>query len=254
MNQGNYVIVNAKYKNTHNIPVLLDAKDGEYIKSLNKQWRCANNGMVYFLYEKGNIVHEIYMHEIVMALKMQDKNLRKESNSILHIDRIGLDNRRINLIYDTHDKDINKNLRKKKRIVELPVESGIRPSDLPTYVWYLKPNDSHGERFIVHIGDMKWKTSSSKYLSLRYKLEEAKKYLRHLKVTQPYIFDDYCMNGEFTKQGKQYASEFFTIVQENGYNYDNTVIKNNATDRYLKENLDGLSEDEVLLLESKTFV
>ena len=251
--QKKYVIVNAKYKNAENVPVLLDEKDGEYIKSLNKTWKCSNNGMVYFLYEKGPIVHEIYMHEIVMALKMQDKHLKKENKCILHINRIGLDNRRDNLMYDTYNNDINKNMQKKKRIVTLPPNSGISSDELPTYVWYLKPNDSHGERFIVHIGDTKWKTTSSKNISLRYKLEEAKKYLRHLRATQPNIFDEYCMNGEFTKQGKEYMNEYFSIINSRGYNCSKTQM-DNITEGYIQENLNGLSDDEIIMLHSKTFM
>jgi hypothetical protein len=253
MAQNNYVVINAKYKNMHNIPILLDAKDSIYIKSLNKTWKCANNGTVYMSYESGDKSQDIYMHEIIMALKLKDNNSKRKSCSIIHINRIGLDNRRINLIYDTNNKEINKNLRKKKRIIVLPESSNMLSSELPTYVWYLKPNDSHGERFIVNIGDIKWKTSSSKHLSLRYKFEESKKYLRNLKIIKPHIFDDYCMNGEFTKQGKQYADDFFSIIDSHGYNYNNSTICDDVTREYLEENLDGLSDDEIIMLHLKIF-
>jgi len=253
MAQNKYVVINAKYKNTYDIPILLDAKDSAYIKSLNKSWKCANNGTVYMSYESGDISQDIYMHEIIMALKLKDNNSKRKSCPIIHINRIGIDNRRINLIYDTNDKDINKNLRKKKRIITLPEDSNISPNELPTYVWYMKPNDSHGERFIVSISDIKWKSSSSKHLSLRYKFEESKKYLRNLKITNPHIFDDYCMNGEFTKQGKQYADDFFSIIDSHGYSYNNSTIHDDLTHRYLKENLDGLTDDEIVLLHLRTF-
>ena len=53
----------------------------------------------------------------------------------------------------------------------------------------MKPNGSHGDRFMVEIGDVKWKTTSSKKLSLKYKLEEAKLFLRQLKRESPELFE-----------------------------------------------------------------
>ena len=86
------------------------------------------------------------------------------------------------------------NYKKKKRTVKLPEGCNIEPNELPTYIWYLKENGSHGSRFSVEVGNIKWKTTSSKKVSLRYKLEEAKKFLRELKKTNSDLFNKSSFN------------------------------------------------------------
>ena len=88
-------------------------------------------------------------------------------------------------MYDTSDKEITKNLEKKARIINLK-GGGINANNLPSFVWYLKPDSSHGERFMVKLDSINWKSPSSKDLSLRYKLESAKQFLR--KATTNFIY------------------------------------------------------------------
>ncbi len=120
-------------------------------------------------------------------------------------------------------------------------------------MWYLKPNGTHDERFIIEIGDVKWKTTSSSKLSLRYKLEEGKKYLRELKEAKPEIFDENSMNGEFNSEGKKLLKSFFSISKEAGFKNLRKVTTDNLTDSYLKENLKGLSPFEREILKSSSF-
>jgi hypothetical protein len=59
----------------------------------------------------------------------------------------------------------------------LPAE--IDPSELPRNVWYMPANGSHGDRFVVEfkgipdVGNLEVKTTSSKSVATRTKLEEA---------------------------------------------------------------------------------
>jgi hypothetical protein len=246
-----FIVMNILYKQW-DIPILLNYEDGKYIKDLNKNWKCTDTGLVYCTHEHNGAMHEIYIHEVVMARKMKELGEQKEEKPIVHLNRIGIDNRRENLIYDVSNKDTNKNIKKKKRIIQLPEDSGIMPDDIPTYVWYLKPNDSHGERFTVEIGDVKWKTTSSVSLSLKYKLEEAKKFLRTLKEIRPELFEEYCMNGEYTKFGKELAESYFEIVQLAGYPIK-TKSTNRLTDIYLKECTKKLTKEEKELLKEQKF-
>ena len=132
-------------------------------------------------------------------------------------------------------------LKKKKRTVKLPNDCDINPNDIPTYVWYLKENGNHGDRFVVEIRDkIKWKTTSSKKVSLKYKLEQAKKFLRDLKKKDPSIFKNYCMNGEFTNEGKQLLNEFYDIIKLAGYKVNNKINLNNITNKYITPNLSNL--------------
>ncbi len=250
-----YAIVKIKSKKYGtNVPVIMDYKDYIIIKDLKKSWYLNEAGMVTttnIVQQDGEeIINEIYLHELIMALKTGKK---REDYSILHINKLGIDNRRENLIYNKEEKEVNKNMKKKKRIISLPAESGIYPEEIPTYIWYLKPDSSHGERFVVDVGDYNFKTTSSKHLSLRYKLEEAKKYLRELKDYNPEIFEENCMNGEFNKKGKELLNSFFEITSQAGFKNLKKLSTDNLTDKYLKEKQRGLSKYEKELLNSKTF-
>ncbi len=250
-NNKKYTVFELSYKN-NKVPIIVDKKYYSYLKNLNKSWYINENGFVITTHkiDDDNSI-DINLHEIIMALHIQENKLEKKDYPILHINRIGIDNRIENLIYDMPDKNLTKNTKKKKRIIELPKESGIKPSEIPTYIWYLKPSDSHGERFIIKIGENSWKTTSSNKYSLRYKLEEAKKYLRDLKDNDPLLFEENCMNGEFNKEGKHQLKIFYSIIDKAKYNNINKIYTDNLTDYYLKENLNGLSKIEKDMIRNK---
>lgn len=211
-----YAVMKVDYKE-HSLPVVVDWDDINIIKKLNKKWRSNQFGFISCSHTYDDETKEVFLHEIIMAMKMKSENKKRTDKPIIHINRIGLDNRRENLIYDEVNKEFNKNIKKKKRTISLPDESGIDPSEIPTYVWYMKPNGSHGERFMVDVGNIQWKTTSSKQLSLRYKLEEAKKYLRQLMKARPDLFEDYSMNGDYTKDGNELMESYYEIVKKAGY-------------------------------------
>jgi hypothetical protein len=246
-NDKYYGIMKVKYKNKEH-PVIMDWQDAEKIRELNKKWTLNEYGSVICHHKIKDKMCELYLHEIIMNFKTGGAK-----HKILHINKLGIDNRRENLEYDTKQKEINKNLRKKERIIEFTKESGIKASNIPTYVWYLNPDKTHGERFMINIGDYSWKTSSSSKLSLRYKLEEAKKYLRNLKQINPKLFEDYSMNGELNKEGKKQMLIFNKIIKEAGYTNIKNFELNNITDSFLKQKLNYLTPYEKSLLISKSF-
>jgi len=237
-----YTVMEVKCKDEMK-PVLLDYSDFKYINKLNKTWKCTSSNFISCNHSVDDTRKEIFIHDVVMALIHRDKKTAREHHPIVHINNNGLDNRRVNLMYDSNNKDKNKNFKKKKRTIDLPTSSGIKASELPTYVWYLKPNGSHGERFTVEVGDYKWKTTSSKTRSLRYKLEEAKAYLRNLKDSNPQLFDEYCMNGEYTKEGKDLMCSFNKIIEKCGYKPLKVSI-DGLTDKYIGHSLKKLTQDE----------
>jgi len=242
LNNNDYSIFNIK-KST---PVIIDNIDYEYIKKLNKKWYLNDNGFVYchHISKNGDKI-DIYMHEIIMARKTDNP----EKIPIVHINRIGIDNRRDNLMYDTIDKEINKNTSKKARIIKLPRSSGIKPNEIPSFIWYLKPDSTHGERFMIHLDNISWKSTSASDKSLRFKLEQSKKYLRDLQKTRPDLFNKYSMNGGYNKEGKELVDSFYKILNEAGFK----KIKKIETDYnkdYLKINKNGLTDDEVKLLDN----
>jgi len=223
-----YIIIELLYKNNI-LPILIDNKYLKDIQNLNKKWYCNKNGFISCRHNFNEKKHVVYLHEIIMSLNKKDniKNL-----AIQHINRISLDNRISNLKYV---EDMNINYKKKKRTVALPKNCGIDPNEIPTYIWYLRENGSHGDRFTVEISNIKWKTTSSKKVSLRYKLEEAKKFLRDLKKKNSNLFNEHSMNGEFNKIGKNRRKEYIDIIKLGGYNNINVEYKENLTDQYLKK-------------------
>lgn len=240
-----YATIELQYK-TNSVPVLLDWEDYKQILTFDKSWHITDKGMVLTTHkvikDGEEIIREVYMHDLVLKL-----NGKYTQAPTLHINRLGIDNRKSNLMPDVLEKETTKNIKKKERIINL-TGSGIQSNDIPSYVWYLKENDSHGERFMINVSDIKWKSTSSKKLSLRYKLEETKKYLRYLKNVRPDLFTDYSMNGDLNEEGMDKLKSFINIAKLAGFT--NLSMLTNKTDKYLKETHSGLSKEEISLLKN----
>ena len=220
-------LVNYRYgKENVPLPAILDYDDYIKIDDWDASWKTNAKGVI-----ASNIDGAcIYVHEVVMTYKY---GKIKTYHPIVHLNRVGIDNRRKNLLFDTNDKYCNKNIEKKKRTLTLPANSGIDPDEIPTYIWYNKEDTTHGDRFVVKIGDHEWKSTSSKAVSLKYKLEEAKEYLRQLKDSDSSLFEDHCMNGEFTKKGKTRFIEYNEISRMAGYDLPSITDFDKITDSYL---------------------
>jgi hypothetical protein len=240
-----YAVIKLKYKN-NKFPLLLDWQDFGAIDKLNKIWKCNKFGFISCHHTDSKGTKEVFMHDLIMMLKQRDEGSKRLKVPIIHINRIGFDNRRENIMYDTVDKELNKNIKKKKRTIKLPISSGINTSQIPTYVWYMKPDETHGERFIVDVGDVSWKTTSSKKLSLKYKLEEAKKYLRDLKKDRPELFEEYSMNGDYTKDGKDLSDSYYDIIHRAGYTHIARHIPEGNTEELLKSKYISKKEKDVM--------
>ena len=105
-NNKEYAVINVRYKKT-NLPVVLDYEDYKNIKDLNKKWKYHNSGLICCSHSYENKSKEIFIHNILMILKSQDLNETPKETPIIHLNKIGLDNRRDNLFYDTNNKIIN---------------------------------------------------------------------------------------------------------------------------------------------------
>lgn len=243
---GNNKYVLSIIKQTqYTIPILLDNDTYKDIYNLGKKWYINEKNHVYCMHTKNDTNYPIYMHEIIMKLN----NMRNFRNApILHINNIHFDNRKENLQYDIVNKDNVKNTKKKNRTIDLS-EHGIETLDIPTYVWYLKPDNTHGERFAIEIpNELSWRTTSSKKVSLKYKLEEAKKYLRNLRMDRPDIFELYSMNGDLTLKGTKLLKEYKRIIEMAGFSMDK--LENNKTYMILEQNTKNLTDFEEYLLDN----
>lgn len=247
---NNSIVINMPYKG-NNLPVIVDKNVFDFIGK-DYDFYITDSLSVYIRVKTDEKTLDIALHEIVMKYneKNSEKNSEnKESISIIHKNRINLDNRYENLMYDVVNKEITKNLEKKDRIIDLK-GSGIDAQTLPSFVWYLKPDSSHGERFMVKLDDINWKSPSSKELSLRFKLEATKKFLRDLIKKKPFILKKFSLNGDLNGGGFKLKKSFYDIIhQVGGGRYKKYQIKeNNSTLNILKENLKGLTPYEKMLL------
>jgi len=245
---NNYNVINIPYKQ-HNLPVILDSDVFDFIGQ-NYDFHINDTLSVYtrLKTKEGNML-DIPLHEIVMKYKNKSINTNRP---IIHKNRINLDNRYDNLMYDTTDKVETKNLEKKERTINLK-GSGINANNLPSFVWYLKPDSSHGERFMVKLDTINWKSPSSKDLSLRYKLEATKQFLRNKINENPELIKKFSLNGDLNDSGVKLRKSFYNLIHQvgNGKYRKYQMKENNSTLNILKENLSGLSNYEKMLLQSK---
>ena len=196
----------------------------------NRFYKNNSTGYIYFSNGKSAIL----LHHLVKSYN---------GTSVDHINQIKTDNRKVNLRYATQTQQ-NKNQMKRKRNVKLPEGCGINPNDIPTFIWYIKDNGNHGDRWMVEIKDKyNWKTTSSKEYSTKLKFELAKKHLRELIKKQPELFDGHCINGELNQEGCKLKLEYIEILRLAGYNYEDRVKS-----LCLYEDIIGLTEKEVVIL------
>lgn len=249
-NGKRYGVFAVMYK-TYKIPVVIDAIDIPTINLLSQNciWRCNISGCISCITrdEVSPITRDtqseasrdtntnpkkiIKLHHIIVnASQNTDFSSNDSIDKVSHIDKLLLDNRRENLFIGSSRKNIRK---KKKRIVSLPPDSGISPDDLPSYVWYSRADKTHADRFVVKINDVIWKSTSSRKVSLRYKLEETKYFLRELRIKRPELFEDISLNGDFTKKGKELLDSFYCIVTKCGYIL-NKIPCISQTNKYLR--------------------
>jgi hypothetical protein len=232
-NNKKYTIIKIPYKSII-VPIMLDTDIYDKIKDKKRNWNITNTGNIYTRIQDNNI----FLHEIVYILKYG-----KNKYPLVHINKIPLDNRIENLIEDKPNKDILKNLNKKTRTIKL---KNINVDKIPSFVWYMKDDGNHGERFQIKLGNINWKCTSCNELSLRYKLEETKKYLRQYKQINNQEFLRNSMNSDLNINGIKLKEEFYNILKKINMIFEFSLEKN--TDILLQEDLNGLNEIEKKLL------
>ena len=218
-NNKKYTIIKIQYKSTI-IPIILDADIYINIQDKKRTWNITNTGNIYTKINNNNI----FLHEIVYILKYG-----KNTYPLIHINKIPLDNRIENLIEDKPNKDILKNLNKKLRTIKL---KNIDVDKIPSFVWYMKDDGDHGERFQIKLGNINWKCTSCNNLSLRYKLEETKKYLCQYKQINNLEFLRNSMNSDLNINGIKLKEDFYNILKKINMIFNYSIEKN--TDILLK--------------------
>jgi hypothetical protein len=178
------------------IQFVFDRDDLEKVEK--RAWHLSSGkyiGSTFYL--DGGVKLELYLHNLVM--NRMAFNGKGPKQSVDHINRNGLDNRKENLrIVSQSQQNINQP--KKKRAVILPENCGIQPDEIPKHIWYVRAQGQHGDRFAIEFKTegVCWKTTSSKAVSIKDKLEQAKVKLAELYESYPYLNPAY----EVQKQKK----------------------------------------------------
>jgi len=182
-------IVGLIQHNENDVEFVLDGED--FPKVENRPWHLSSGKYIAStFYLDGGIKLELYLHNLIMNRITFDGKGQKES--VDHINRNGLDNRKENLrIISQAQQIINQG--KKKRNVILPEDCPIKPDEIPKHIWYVRANGLHGDRFAIEFKteDICWKTTSSKKVTLIEKLSEAKVKLQELYLKYPYLNPNY---------------------------------------------------------------
>ena len=192
--------------NGEEIAFVFDKEEYEKINSRN--WHRSSN-----MYISSGIIHdgkkkELYLHNLVMG--RMGYNGKGQTETIDHINRNGFDNRKANLRIATQSVQ-NINQRQRSRAVVLPEECGITAEEIPRHIWYIHKNGSHGDRFAIELKseNILWKSTSSKVVSTRDKLNEAIAKLNELYLEYPYLDPN---NTEKVQEIESLQTSFEEIV------------------------------------------
>ena len=180
-----------------------------------------------------------------------------KSNSIDHINRIPLDNRKINL-RTANQADQNYNQYKQKRRLKLPENSNIDINDIPRGVSYSPNFKGYGDGFEVYImpfnGDkLKYYSSRDKTLSLRFKLEQVKKFLRSTRDKFPVEFAKHHIETAHNQNEIDLINSYNEIIKLSEFEEYAKCLVTLNTKNYLTEDLTNLTDNEKKLLEITQF-
>ena len=201
-NQREYVVGTIQH-NGDDVKFVFDKED--FPKIEKRPWHLSSGkyiGSTFYL--DGGVKLELYLHNLIMYKITFDGKGAKET--VDHINRNGLDNRKENLRIITQSQQ-NINQSKKIRTVILPEECNIKPNEIPKHIWYVRANGLHGDRFAIEFKTegICWKTTSSKKVDILQKLQEAKEKLKEFYKQFPHLNPEYeidkCkeLNESFTK-------------------------------------------------------
>lgn len=202
-NEREYV-VGTLLHNSNPVEFVFDKED--YPSVTERAWHLASNQYISSAFQCGDGKRrELYLHNLVMGVDLFPGKGAKQS--IDHINRNGLDNRKENLRLLSQSQQ-NMNQTKKKRAVILPEGCGIDPEEIPTHIWYVRAQGQHGDRFAIEFKTegICWKTTSSKQTSLQIKLEQAKLKLKEL-------YEQYShLNPNYEEDKIKELNESFTSI------------------------------------------
>lgn len=181
---NNKYIVGILSCNEEAVAFVFDEDDKD--KVIGRSWHVSSNKYIGSAEIADGDRKQLFLHNLVSnRLEFPGKGAKE---SVDHINREGFDNRKENLRIITQSEQ-NMNQTKRERNITLPEGCEVNAEDIPRHIWYIKANGAHGDRFAIEFKseNLCWKTTSSKKVSLREKLEEAKVKLQELYTQYPHL-------------------------------------------------------------------
>jgi len=132
-NNKDYVVGTLIF-NKNDIKFVFDKDD--FDKVSERAWHFASGAYISSAFIHNSKKKELYLHNLIMnRLEFTGKG---SIESVDHINRNGLDNRKENLrIISQSEQNINQN--KRVRSIKLPEGCDINIDDIPTHIWYIRP-------------------------------------------------------------------------------------------------------------------
>jgi hypothetical protein len=182
-NNKEYTVATIQFKD-EDMQFVIDKDDFDKIK--DRAWHFTSNHYISSSITVDSGRKQLYLHNLVM--NRLDYPGKGATESVDHINRNGLDNRKENLRIVSQTQQ-NLNQSKKKRSVILPEKCPIKPEDIPTHIWYVRANGLHGDRFAIEFKteNLVWKSTSSKAVSIHEKLKQAKEKLQEFYAQYPHL-------------------------------------------------------------------
>jgi len=206
-NNKEYVVGTIQYKDS-DVEFVFDKEDYTIISE--RAWHFASNNYISSAYSCGDGKRrELYLHNLIMGVDLFPGKGSKES--VDHINRNGLDNRKENLhILSQSQQNINQG--KKTRSVVLPEGCPIKSEEIPRHIWYVRANGLHGDRFAIEFKTegICWKTTSSKKVDLTQKLQDAKEKLKEFYLQFPHLNPQFeeSISSELSKSFNEILQSF----------------------------------------------
>ena len=204
-NTMNYIVGIIQF-NGNDMKFVIDKDDYDKIK--DRAWHYTSNQYISSSITVESNRKQLYLHNLVM--NRLDHPGKGATETVDHINRNGLDNRKENLRIITQSQQ-NLNQSKKKRSVILPPGCPIKADDIPKHIWYVRANGLHGDRFAIEFKTegFVWKSTSSKMISIHEKLKQAKEKLEECYLLYPHLNQ---MNTNYIKERESLEKSFQDII------------------------------------------
>lgn len=215
-----YVVCCVPFNDTYKM-FIIDGEDKD--KVIKMAWHFASDNYIgHTHYTEENVKKELYLHNFVMDKLTFDG--KGQQHTIDHINRIGTDNRKCNLREVTSQSAQNFNQKRRDRKTVLPDDCGLTTDMIPKNVYYGKPNGLHSDFFYIELkikepDNFNWKTTKSKNVSLKMKLQMAKDKLSELKNQYPEL-KDIIIDDNSEDLRKELIQEYNDILKLSHYPKD----------------------------------